>query len=74
MLKWESFPKLLSPKTHLINDIGPLNALVTNVIIITPLLIGYKWEKNSRKRGGGKLGERERKVISLSHFAENDPR
>ena len=61
LLKWESFPKLLSPKTHLINDIGPLNALVTNVIIITPLLIAYKWEKNSRKRGGGEArGEREK--------------
>ena len=60
LLKWESFPKLLSPKIHLINDIGPLNALVTNVIIITPLLIGYKWEKNSRKRGGGGSQGRER--------------
>ena len=50
LLKWEPFPKPLSPKIHL-NNIGPLNALVTNVIMITPLLSSYKYEKLEEEKG-----------------------
>ena len=52
MLKWEPFSKPLSPKRPLtINDIGPLIALVLKVMIILPLIIGYKEEKLKKGKG-----------------------
>ena len=46
LLKWESFPKPLSSKIHL-----KLTILVTNVIMITPLLSSYKYEKLEEEKG-----------------------
>ena len=52
LLKWEPFLKPLSPKNPLtINNIGPLIALIEKVIIIIPLLIGYKYERKRREWG-----------------------
>ena len=52
LLKWEPFPKSLSPKSPLsVNNIGPLIALIVKVIIIIPLLIGYKYERKRREWG-----------------------
>ena len=50
LLKWEPFPKPLSPKSPLtINDIEPFIALIAKVIIIIPQLIGYKQERKRRQ-------------------------
>ena len=35
----------------MINDIGPPNALTLKAIIITPLTLGYKYEKLKEERG-----------------------
>ena len=65
LLKWESFPRPLSPKNPLIIDnIGPLIALIDRVIIIIPLLICYKYERNWR-RGWKNHEEREREKSDL---------
>ena len=52
----------LSPKNPLtINNIGPLIALIEKVIIVIPLLIGYKYERKRRRvEDGKKAGKRER--------------
>ena len=43
----------LPPKRPLtINDIGPPIALTMEVIIVSPLVSGYKYEKLKEKRGG----------------------
>ena len=61
MLKWESFPRPLSPENPLIIDnIGSLIALIDRVIIIIPLLICYKYESKGRRRGWKNCEERER--------------
>ena len=65
----------ISKATLTINNIGPLIALIVKVTIIIPLLIGYQYERKRRELGDRKtLKERERKVISLSLCAENDPK
>ena len=49
-MKWEPFPKPLSPKHPLtINDIRPPIALTMEVIITSPLILGYKYEKLKEK-------------------------
>ena len=62
LLKWESFPRPLSPKNPLtIDSIGLLIALNDSVIIIIPLLIYYKYERKGRIWGWKKSGgEREK--------------
>ena len=50
LLKWEPFPKPLSSKIHL-----KLTILVTNVIMITPLLSSYKYEKLEEEKGCWKV-------------------
>ena len=37
-----------------INDIGPPIALTMEVIIVSPLVLGYKYEK-LKEKGGGKV-------------------
>ena len=72
MLKWEPFPKPLSPKSPLtINNIGPLIVLIEKVIIIIPLLIGYKYERKRRREGDWK---RARKKREKSDLIESLPR
>ena len=46
LLKWEPFSKPLSSKIHL-----KLTIVVTNVIMITPLLSSYKYEKLDEEKG-----------------------
>ena len=50
LLKWEPFPKPLSSKIHL-----KLTILVTNIIMITPLLSSYKYEKLEEEKGCWKV-------------------
>ena len=67
--KWESFPKPLSPKNPLtINNIGPLIALIEKVIIVIPLLIGFKYERKRRRGEDGKRLEKEREKSDLIEF------
>ena len=75
-MKWEPFPKPLSPKSPFtINDIGPLITLIVKVIIIITLYLAI-----NRRGRGENVGERktlrgrERKVISLSFCVENNPK
>ena len=74
----------LPPKHPLtIDDIGPPIALTMEVIIVSPLILGYKYEKLEEERelkgseGSGKKSEEsdlEEEEIRLSLFAENDPK
>ena len=74
----------LPPKHPLtINDIGPPIALTMEVIIASPLILSYKYEKLEEEKGlkdwesKGKNREEsdpEEEEIRLSLFAENDPK
>ena len=75
----------LPPKHPLtINDIGPPIALTMEVIKVSPLVSGYKYEKLKEERGlkgsqrsGGKERESrdpEEEEIFLSLCVENDPK
>ena len=64
----EPVPRPLPPKHPLtINDIGPPIALTMEVIIVSPLVSGYKYEKLKEERGlkgSQRSGEmRENRVI-----------
>ena len=70
LLKWEPFPKPLSLKNPLtINNIGLLIALIEKLIIVIPLLIGYKYERKRRREGDWKKArKREREKSDLIEF------
>ena len=70
LLKWEPFPKPLSLKNPLtINNIGLLIALIEKLIIVIPLLIGYKYERKRRREGDWKKArKREREKSDLNEF------
>ena len=70
----------LSPNHPLTtDDIGPSIALTMVVIMISPLIWGYKYGEWGKGEGCWRAlkevetEERERKVISLGHSAENYP-
>ena len=70
----------------MINDIGPPIALTLKIIIVSPLILSYKYEKLKEERGlekacketerieWGELSRVKREAISLSLYAENDPK
>ena len=65
-MKWEPFPKPLSPKSPLtINNIGPFIALIEKVIIIIPLLISYKYDRKRRRKGDWKKAGKKREKNEL---------
>ena len=74
----------LPPKHPLtINNIRPPIALTMEVIIASPLILGYKYEKLEEERGlkgsesSGKKREESdpgEEEIRLSLYAENDPK
>ena len=57
---------LLPPKHPLIiNDIGPPIALTMEVVIVSPLILGYKYEKLKERGGDYRERGREKFVESL---------
>ena len=74
------------PPKHLltINDIGPPIALTLKAIIISPLTIGYKYEKLKKEKGleklvkklrirGRRVNQNDRNTISMSLYDKNNP-
>ena len=75
LLKWEPFPKPLSPKhPSTINDIGPPIALTLKAIIIPPLTLGYIYEKLKEEWGllKGSEGSLELRAIKWQECREKN--